>query len=221
MRNATRVERVAGAAILEPMSETERRRPGARPDPEADRLILEAAQQLLVDEGYARMSMDGIARRAGVARTTVYRRYADKAELVTAAIEHSRTQTELPDLEDAQAELEAHLEFVRRMFDASLAGTMLVEERHNPELVRRFRERIVRPRFGYVRDVLIRGMQRGEVRKDLDVDATLELFFGAYLAHCMKTGRPGRDWPKRVVAALWPALASDISWKDSGHRNEL
>jgi AcrR family transcriptional regulator len=191
------------------VSAIEPRRPGGRPDPEADRLILEAAQQLLTDEGYARMSMDGVARQAGVARTTLYRRYPDKAQLVIAAIEHARSQTELPDLGDTKAELEAHLEFVRRMFDASLAGTMLVEERHNPEVVRRFRERIVRPRFRYVRDVLVRGIERGEVRQDVDLDAVIEFFFGSYLAHCMKSGRPGRRWPKRTVAALWPALTSD------------
>ena len=59
-------------------------------DPEADRLILEAAKRLLREMGYDRLTMDAVASRAGVARTTVYRRYRDKAELVSAAIDTLR-----------------------------------------------------------------------------------------------------------------------------------
>ena len=49
-------------------------------DPDADRLILQTAKELMHEHGYERMTIDGVAKRAGVARTTVYRRYRDKAE---------------------------------------------------------------------------------------------------------------------------------------------
>src|SRR5436309_4410355 len=97
-----------------------RRRPGAQMDPEADRLLLEAARRQLRDVGYARLTMDAVAREAGVARTTLYRRYRDKAELVSAAIDRLRRPSRRPDTGSARADLVAHLENVRRNFDMSL-----------------------------------------------------------------------------------------------------
>jgi hypothetical protein len=64
-------------------TEPPRRRPGGQLDPEADRLILETAKRLMHERGYDRLTIDAVAKHAGVARTTVYRRYKDKAELVS------------------------------------------------------------------------------------------------------------------------------------------
>src|SRR5438876_10564130 len=99
-------------------------------DPEADRLLLEAAKRQLREVGYARLTMDAVARQAGVARTTLYRRYRDKADLVSAAI--VRQPTGGADSGDARRDLVAHLDNARRNFDMSLAGTLLMEERHDP-----------------------------------------------------------------------------------------
>src|SRR5438445_8760549 len=113
----------------------ERRRPGARKDPEADRLILETAHRLLRELGYDRLTMDAVAREAGVARTTLYRRYRDKADLVSAAISGLRQPTKRADTGNARLDLIAELDTVRRNFDMSLAGTLLMEERHDPRLL--------------------------------------------------------------------------------------
>src|SRR5947209_17687102 len=82
--------------FMKPTETRERRRPGARKDPEADRLILETTHRLLRELGYDRLTMDAVAREAGVARTTVYRRYRDKADLVSAAIETLRAPVQRP-----------------------------------------------------------------------------------------------------------------------------
>ena len=59
-------------------------------DERASQAINEAALRLLMEVGYARLSMESVASEAGVARATVYRRFKDKADLVTAAIAASR-----------------------------------------------------------------------------------------------------------------------------------
>src|SRR5215470_10204704 len=105
---------------------TRRRRPGAQLDPEADRLLLEAAKRQLHELGYARLTMDGVAREAGVARTTLYRRYRDKADLVSAAINGLRQPSKRPSTGDARHDLIVSLDNVRRNFDMSLAGTLLM-----------------------------------------------------------------------------------------------
>src|SRR6476661_6804317 len=55
-------------------------------DPGTDARILSCALDQLAEDGYAGMSIDGVARAAGVSKTTIYRRFADKNDLVTAAI---------------------------------------------------------------------------------------------------------------------------------------
>src|SRR5438477_7357057 len=145
-------------------TELPRRRPGGRMDPEADRLILETAKRLLREQGYERLTMDAVAKQAGVARTTVYRRYGDKAELVSAAIDSLRDPSKRPDSGDARRDLVAHVENMRRNFDMSLEGTLLMEEPHNPGLITLFRERMVEPRRRIIRDSIEKGIERGQIR---------------------------------------------------------
>src|SRR6266550_2397210 len=145
---------------------TARRRPGGQLDPEADRLILETTKRLLRELGYERLTIDRVARDAGVARTTIYRRYADKAELVSAAIDTLRQPSKRPDTGDARADLVAHMDNMRRNFDMSLAGTLLMEEPHDPRLIRLFRERMVQPRRQIIRDTIDASIAHGQIRSD-------------------------------------------------------
>jgi AcrR family transcriptional regulator len=186
----------------------ERRRPGARKDPEADRLILETTHRLLRELGYERLTVDGVAREAGVARTTVYRRYRDKADLVSAAIETLRAPVKRSASGDARLDLIAHLEGVRRNYGISLAGTLLMEEPHNPRLLELFRERMVTPQRRLVAETIREGIERREIRRDLDVERVLDLLLGAFFAAVFASGRPGSDWPEAIVDALWPSLAA-------------
>jgi AcrR family transcriptional regulator len=183
-----------------------RRRPGPQLDPEADRLLLEAAKRLLHDVGYARLTMDAVAREAGVARTTLYRRYRDKADLVSAAINGLRQPAGRANSGDARRDLVASLENVRRNFDMSLAGTLLMEERHDPRLLELFRDRMVLPRRAIVRDVVLRGIESGQIRPDLDVERILDLLLGALFSAVLADGRPGPEWSEQTIDALWPAL---------------
>lgn len=190
------------------MTARRRRRPGAQMDPEADRLILEAAKQLLHEVGYARLTIDAVAQAAGVARTTVYRRYRDKADLVAAAIDSLRQPLPRAPSGDVREELIAHLDAARRGFDMSLAGTLLMEAPHNPALMELFRERMIEPRRDVLRELLERGISEGQLRRETDIDRTIDLFFGALFFATLSGGRPSRSWSVETVDALWPALAA-------------
>jgi AcrR family transcriptional regulator len=192
---------------MESTETRERRRPGARKDPEADRLILQTAHRLLREQGYDRLTMDAVAREAGVARTTIYRRYRDKADLVSAAIKTLRAPVRRSASGDARLDLIAHLESVRRNYGVSLAGALLMEEPYNPRLLELFRERMVMPQRRLVAETVREGIERGEIRPDLDVERVLDLLLGAFFAAVFAGGRPGPGWPEATVNALWPALA--------------
>src|SRR5579871_2704816 len=146
---------------MNPTEMREGRRPGARKDPEADRLILETAHRLLRELGYDRLTMDAVAREAGVARTTLYRRYRDKPDLVSAAIQTLRPPVKRSASGDAHADLIAQLEGVRRNYGVSLAGALLMEEPHNPRLLELFRERMVIPQRQLVAETIAAGIERG------------------------------------------------------------
>src|SRR5579871_3068683 len=194
---------------MNPTEMREGRRPGARKDPEADRLILETAHRLLRELGYDRLTMDAVAREAGVARTTLYRRYRDKPDLVSAAIQTLRPPATRSPTGDARADLIAQLDAVRRNYGMSLAGTLLMEEPYNPGLLELFRERMVIPQRELVTQVIEAGIERGEIRADLDIERVLDLFLGALFGAVFAQGRPGSDWPEAIIDALWPALAAD------------
>jgi AcrR family transcriptional regulator len=184
-------------------------------DPEADRLILDTAKRLLHEQGYDRLTMDAVANQAGVARTTVYRRYRDKAELVSAAIDTLRDPTKRPNSGDARRDLIAHLDNMRRNFDMSLAGTLLMEEPHNPRLITLFRERMVQPRRQIIRDTIDAGIARGQIRPDLDIEPIIDYLLGALFAAVLSAGRPGPSWPTRTIDALWPALSKQRQSADT------
>jgi AcrR family transcriptional regulator len=177
---------------------------------EADRAILDATIALLYAEGYSRMSMEAVAEAAGVGKTTVYRRYRDKADLVTAAIASMPGVDELPDSGDTRADLLQMLRSVvrskQRVQDMRLVGTLWTEQERNPELVKLFRERVIGPRRKMMLEILRRGQERGEVREDVDTALVLEMLIGAHFARQFN-GRPfPRNWAEQVVKTIWPAL---------------
>ena len=182
---------------------------GGRPREQAiDAAILRAAQRLLAEEGFAKMSVAQIAEVAGVGKPAIYRRYKDKGELVLAAIEDMRARLPEPDSGSTRDDLVALLEIARRKFDMGLAGTLLVEEGEHSELLEQFRRRMIQPAGRQVVAVLARGQERGEVRSDLDPELAAQAVMGSFLWHYMYSGRPKRGWAQRVVETLWPGFAA-------------
>ncbi|MGH2503871.1 MAG: helix-turn-helix domain-containing protein, partial [Ktedonobacterales bacterium] len=68
------------------MTETELRRPGRPRSAQADQAILDAALELIAQEGIQGMSIEGVAARAGVGKTTIYRRWPNKDALALDAL---------------------------------------------------------------------------------------------------------------------------------------
>jgi AcrR family transcriptional regulator len=162
-----------------------------------DEAILAAAREELAERGYARMSVDAVAARAGVSKPTVYLRHPTKADLATAAIASMRAEPRPAPTNDVRADLIAHLRLLRagleRPHGMATFGTVLAEEHETPELLALFRERLVRPRRRELRAVLEAASERGELRPganlDIAVAALVGAFFGRYLAGDRLSGR--------------------------------
>lgn len=186
--------------------------PGRPRDPGIDRAVLDAAVELLGRDGFAGMSMAAVAERAGVGKPTVYRRYTSKADLATAAVADLAAAEPEPDTGTARGDAVAFLRTFQRSYlrpnGPALLGTVLAEEHRTPELVARFRDRLVGPRRARLRRLLERGQARGEVAADADLDAAVSTLVGAVYARHLADGGVPADWPERTVALVWPALAA-------------
>jgi len=192
----------------DPESPAAARAAGRPLDEGVDAAILDAGWRLLLRDGYARMSIARVADEAGVGRPAIYRRYRNKSELVRAVIADKAASAPPVDTGSARDDLVAHLEFARRRFGMSLMGTLVVEERTHPELLRDARELMIVPRRDDMAAALERGKARGEVRADLDVDIAVHALFGSFIYSYMIAGRPSTGWAARVVDELWPAFAA-------------
>ncbi len=174
--------------------------------------ILSATRDLLAECGVRNLTVEGVAARSGVAKTTIYRRWRSKDELALAVL-IDMVQTVAPAAEraDSRAELIALVQGAVRVLGKSLMGTVmqgLVSElATNPELAGAFRERVVALRRHEVEQVLHRGIERGELRPDIDLGLVHEMLFGAVYYRLFLSGGPlTRGLAERIVDALMPAL---------------
>lgn len=160
--------------------------PGAgRPrDRRIDAAILTAAADLLVETGYANLTMAAVAERAGTTKTALYRRWSSKAELAhEAAFPVAPTALEVP-AGDIAADVHAMIGAARDVFTSpvvraalpGLIADMAADANLNARVMGRFVDL-----FGAVRTRLGDAVARGEVHDDVDPDRLVELIGGATL----------------------------------------
>lgn len=153
---------------------------------EVEHAIIQATTGLLAEVGYESLSMEAIAARAGVAKTTIYRRWDNKEDLVFAAL--AQLKRPLPALggTDVRADMLTLLDNVRRQWTDSVHGELMhrlsVGGLDHPELYRQFRERLIAPRRAVMLGVLSRGRDEGLIRADVDLPLVLDLMIAPILS---------------------------------------
>jgi AcrR family transcriptional regulator len=189
---------------------TNNTRPGRRA--RSDQAILGATRELLEENGVRGLTIEGVAERSGVAKTTIYRRYRDKDELALAVlIEDTELFRAPPDLGDTRKEL---LAFVKEATEIILRGGVIKglasEVATNPELGEAYREQIIKVRLEEVREIIDRGIQRGDLRADTDVRVAHELLVGPLMYRLIFSGFPlNKKHAGQLVDAVMTAFAAD------------
>lgn len=188
------------------------RSPGRPRSAEADEAILAAAVELLAEVGYGALSMEGVAARAGVSKATLYRRWPGKPQLVTDTLHAVVDRVPVPDTGAVRDDLVAMAGSISQALGDTplgrVAAGMSGEFARNPELAEDFRRRFLLPRRRTVVDVLRRGIERGELRADLDLELVLDALAGAlyYRAH-VSGGDVDEHTATAVVDLLLEGLA--------------
>ena len=183
---------------------------GARPGAtdETRRKVLRATSGLLDRLEYHSVTLDAVARAAGVSRSTLYRHWPSREALVLEAYTlKTLGATAVPDTGDAVEDLRVHLGELAFCLDfggaASTVAGLMVDAVSDPEFGALYRRTMLSRRRQVFRDILVRGQRRGQVRSDLDVEVAIDALYGA-VHHRLLASRQPIDGPftKALVDAV-------------------
>ncbi len=165
--------------------------PGRPRSASADIAILEAAMDLMAEGGYGALTMEGIAARAGVGKATLYRRWKSPEEVVVAAVRAFVEEIRIPDSgsveEDLRLLMRQAVDVYRGRPGQVLPG-LLAAMAASEEVGRSVRERYLEGRRAALAAVLRRGMERRELRSDLDLELVLDFLGGPLFYRILVTG---------------------------------
>lgn len=190
--------------------EEEPARRRGRPRSEAsEQAILIATQELLIELGFRGVTVEAIAVRAGASKSTIYRRWPTKENLVIAAF--AQTPPLVPTTRgDTIARLvHVQLQFANFMQETTLGGvlaTLVAERVHNPAIGEAM-ALLVQQRRQPVADIVARAIERGELPAGTDVQFAVDMFVAPVLQRIMVMGLPAdRRYIRQVVQTAYRGL---------------
>lgn len=170
--------------------------------PGTEQRILDTALAMLADSGYAALRLDELARRAGVAKTTILRRWPSKPAVAAAAVERLALDTvDVPEASTLRDDLHALLKNAISVFShgqGRFVPRLLRESGHHPEIADVLQTVIHTRRMGY-RRALGRAVARGELDPEIDQELLIDLLIGPIWTRLLITGDP-----------LPPSMVDDI-----------
>src|SRR6516162_3415073 len=189
------------------------RRPGRPRDPGYDQAILDATLEILNIKGYAGLSIDGVAAKTGVGRPTIYRRWPSKAALVIAALTQSPLLTPAHDTGALRDDLLAFLSDQVRLMNLPasrrITAGLVADLVADPELSETYLGDYVGQRQAAVRQALLRGIERGELRPDADLDLIYDFLMGPLFMRSVVRGETlSPDIAEQMVDLVLSAFGS-------------
>ncbi|QES37857.1 TetR family transcriptional regulator [Streptomyces venezuelae] len=194
-------------------------RPAGRPrDTRLDEAILTATQELLEEAGYPGLTMEAVARRAGTTKPAIRRRWPSRQHLVIAALADTMGTAPTPDTGCTHCDLIEGIDTLSRAFGGSLGRrtlpALMADLADDPALDRVFTETIFHPRRATTEAALRRGVERGDIRPDADIDLLLDML-GAPTYHRVLFGHlPVTDTLAHDVVMTVMGGAATPSWRE-------
>lgn len=182
-------------------------------DSSVDKTVLEATVDRLTRDGYQRMSIDDVARDAGVTRPTVYRRWPSKEKLAIAAVANSVRSTKQEQTGDVREDL---LQQARSLYAhqsdgrfVGLFGTAIVEREHHREIYDHLLTELIRPRRHQVRSIIADGIDQGVVDENVDAEVVVAMFVGSFYAITFaEEWNEVENWPERLTNSIMALITT-------------
>ncbi len=176
------------------------KRPPGRPRSEEARVaILRSTLKLLGKDGFSELTIEAVAAQAGVGKATVYRWWSNKAALIADAFASSTTRTlHFPDTGSVRTDMSQQMRQLIKIFCSRrgrIVSAILGGGQSDRDLIAAFRERFLWPRRQEAYATLRRGIERGELRKDVDMDLILDSLYGPiYMRFLIRHGKLTPDF---------------------------
>jgi AcrR family transcriptional regulator len=182
---------------------------------ESHQAILEATLELMAKDGIQGTSIEAIAARAGVGKTTIYRRWSSKEDLMVDALSEVHMQLKLVDTGNLRADLTALLKEMLQHLEqetshplmGELMFRVLGEAKTHPEFFQVLHDRVYAPRLQQMDRFIRQAQARGELRQDLDAIFVASLIVGPLL-YCVLVSQAAPspyttdDLPGQIVDAV-------------------
>lgn len=169
--------------MLEQEKQLEAVAPGRRRSDQAHQAILQATMEVLYEVGYRAMTIEAIASRAGVGKKTIYRWWPSKAAVALEALTaYTEEQVPFSDTGSLEGDLTTYFEQsfagLRGKAGTALSG-LAAEAQLDPAFAREFQRMFIVPRKQALIALLQRGVQRGELAPDINLEVLADLMYGA------------------------------------------
>jgi AcrR family transcriptional regulator len=176
--------------------------------------ILDATTELTAEHGYAKLSIEAIAARAGVGKQTIYRWWPSKGAVVFDAflrLQEAEGGTGLPETDDLRADLALLLrETARGLVDPRFEEpyrALATEIQHDPALNRELLDRLLGPLLDATRERIARGQAAGQIDGDVDPGIAVELLYGPLFHRwLLRTGPLDDDYADALARHVHRAL---------------
>jgi AcrR family transcriptional regulator len=189
--------------------------PERRRSERAHRAIVAATQELLVESGYRALTIEGVAARAGVGKQTIYRWWPSRAALVLEAYLAGSDTVALPApvgavLRDVRALLDWLVDVLAQPIGGRVVAGLVADLKHDPDLAELFHRDVVPARRRAMLAVLEAGVERGELRRDADLDLAVDTLHGAVFYRLLLSGQTTdaaftKRLARQVIAGLEPS----------------
>ena len=167
------------------MSDVSKKQLGRPRSAQSHQAILQATLELLAEVGFERMSIDAIATRAGVGKTTIYRRYESKEELVAEAIESLREEVVIPDTGTLWGDMDALIQNAAQITLSPLGrqtvAMIISSASSNPQFAQIYWTKYLQPRQQAFAIVIERAKTRNEIQANLDPALVFDTMSGIML----------------------------------------
>ncbi|HEV2633867.1 MAG TPA: TetR/AcrR family transcriptional regulator [Actinocrinis sp.] len=193
MSQPTQPQPIPSSRALRPAESDDCRAPGRKRDASRDADLCRAALEVLTEVGYDRLTVDAVATRAGAGKATVYRRWSDKADLVSDAVSRMKEPAAQPDTGSLRGDLEAiarHFDPVEDQFKMEIMAGLVSALVHDTDLRAAFAQNFLAPREQVFRTVFDRAVDRGEIAPHPNPPLVAKILMSMAFHRMITTGQP-------------------------------
>jgi AcrR family transcriptional regulator len=162
---------------------------------------------LLRAKGPRSVTVEAVAARSGIAKTTIYRRHRDRRDMLSTALSQMTTPAPLPADAGAADRLRWVITHAVKAVDSGIGfggfAALLTDE--DPEFTTLFRQILLGQRAD-LEAVIAAGAADGSLRADIDAATLIDAMVGTLIAERARTGRVAPDWQTRLFALFWPVV---------------